>query len=167
MPYGNCATVLLPGEIADGVLIIPEVRTAVKENLLEIFRDSLGPRSTAIDYRRCGPAGPAIMAHRPPPLTPIWSATSGNEPLAARTSPTSFSNFAWIALRSFVRAWSAVSDVSMLAPTSKDFNLQAKRLASILAARVANILARNVSDVSVLTSPSLLLTPPTLADTLR
>jgi hypothetical protein len=62
LPYGNCATVLLPGEIADGVLIIPEVRTAVKENLLEIFRDSLGPRSTAIDYRRCGPAGPAIMA---------------------------------------------------------------------------------------------------------
>ena len=62
MPYGNCATVLLPGEIADGVLMIPEVRTAVKENLAGIFRESLGPRSTAIDYRRCGPAGPAIMA---------------------------------------------------------------------------------------------------------
>jgi hypothetical protein len=42
--------------------MIPEVRTGVKENLSENFRDSLGPRSTAIDYRRCGPAGPAIMA---------------------------------------------------------------------------------------------------------
>ena len=62
MPYGNCATVLLPGEIAVGVLMIPEVRTGVKENLSETFRDSFGPSSTAIDYRRSGPAGPAIMA---------------------------------------------------------------------------------------------------------
>jgi len=80
LPYGNCATVLLPGEIADGVLIIPEVRTAVKENLLEIFRDSLGPRSTAIDYRRCGPAGPAIMA---PSATATNTGQDRSAPVAA------------------------------------------------------------------------------------
>ena len=62
LPYGNCATLLLPGEIAGGVLMIPEVRSGVKENLSENFRASLGPSSTAIDYWRCGPAGPAIMA---------------------------------------------------------------------------------------------------------
>ena len=58
MPYGNCATVLLPGEIAVGVLMIPEVRTGVKENLSETFRDSFGPSSTAIDSGGLVPPAP-------------------------------------------------------------------------------------------------------------
>jgi len=90
--------------------MIPEVRRRVKENLQENFSGPVGPRSTASDYWRRGPRGPAKMAPPPaaantqwqrPPPPPVPSPTQPdvvqlfNSRAKRRTRPAQKSGKLW------------------------------------------------------------------------